>query len=176
MEKREKLQARINQEFLEHFDQEDWEIEYLDGSITVEYHDAYDIEIIDLWVTWDEYNVPTINLHIEQTNVDEEIPHPSACHECWEECEYYTEDRCMYPEELEEKEIEQWTKKSSIEVNHLGTRLTLENSIYERICYLNITHYHLYKAITLNAEVQTIKDMNTVLNARDLLIALYARI
>jgi len=176
MEKREELQKRIIQEFLEHFDQEDWRIEYQNGDVTVEYLDTYEIETVDLWITWNQYNVPTINLHIEQTSVDEEIPHPSTCHDCWPECQYYSEEECKYPEELEQKEIEQWTQKPSLSIKNLGIQLNFENTIHERICYLNITHYHLYKATALNVEVHTIKDMNTVLNARDLLIAMYQQV
>jgi hypothetical protein len=123
----------------EEFREEDWkyEVNMEMGYLKMEYQDAYQYE--EIFIDLNEYNVP-VKATITRASLDEEIVTPESCHECFEECPYYSEDECKITDENIDKEIEEW-EKVLVEKG----KLVVKRVIVELECFLDVRHYHLLK-------------------------------
>jgi len=120
-------------------------------------------EIFEIYIEWNEYQVP-IKLIMTKANMDEEIITPESCHECgYENCTFYDAEKqeCTITQEQIDKEIKEWQKTL-----YHSEKLTINQTVIEQKCYLDVPHYHLYKAhqITLNQSllIETIKAVETL--------------
>jgi hypothetical protein len=117
-------------------------------------------EFTEIYVEWNEYNVP-IKVIITETNDNEEIITPYSCHDCaYDECPYYDKEKeeCSITDEDIDKEEREWEKKL-----YESAKITIARTIVEEKCYLDIPHTHIYKAYTIalneSVTVETIKAL-----------------
>jgi len=135
--------SRFVSELKEEFREEDgWELSVdlkLD-LIKLYYSDAYNVT--EVYIYLNEYKVPE-GVTIIEANKDEEIIMPETCHYCSCECPHYDEenDTCLISDEEINREISEW-ERVLCETRHLR----VERVVYGEKCYMDIPHYHYYKA------------------------------
>jgi hypothetical protein len=169
---KEKVQEKVQEkteylkEFMDCLKSEFPEFEFELGEtmdyIEAEYCDVYNFTSI--YIELNDYNVP-VRLVITKADLDEEIITPEACHDCiYEDCQFY---KCRSEEDVE-KEMEEWSKTL-----YESEKLTVKRVVIDRKCYVNIPHYHYYRAyeISLNQSLlpQTVKAVDELF---DLLVEL----
>jgi len=149
---------------------EDWQKEDISETlIELKYQDGYETEIITLELHLNQYNVPIWQLWIEKAEIDDELIYPESCHDCDESCEYFKNEECTV-EEITNKELEQWKNLEKLE---FGKTNVIETSILEEHCFLNVPHYHYYKAITIYTKDSDHNHIRNMINARDILRDVY---
>ena len=155
---------------------EDWQKEDISKTtIELKYQDGYETEIITLEINLNEYNVPIRQLWIEKAQRDNELIYPESCHDCDESCEYFKNEGCTL-DEITNKELEQWKNLEKLEFGKTGyndfTNI-IETSILKERCFLNVPHYHYYKAITIYTKDSDHNHIRNMINARDILRDVY---
>jgi hypothetical protein len=150
------------------FDKDDWEysINDKDYIISLNYMDAYNYEDITLEpICINEYGLMKYIISIESYDMDNELELGDT---------YY----CMEKEISESKlrQIENRTEKARSK--YLESRpttltvwsnkmITVENQIFNRECFNNITHYHYYYGQTVTLETRDFNDIEPFLILRD---------
>jgi len=145
-------------------------------NIVAEYRDAYESERITVFRDIDNEISVTVTRH----NYDEdEIRFPEACHECvYEECEYYDSktEECTL-EEISRKELEEFKAKAVNKTIQIGNaELQIMEEIVTETCYVNVTHEHVYKAVTLILKTYSLSNVESFLSARDMIFDLATEI
>jgi hypothetical protein len=103
---------------------------------------SYDMEI---YIEINEYQTP-ISVSITKIDEDNEIITPQSCHDCSEDCPFYDieKEECLRTDDIIDKEKAEW-QKTLFENDHI----TIARTIAEKMCYLDIPHYHYFKAYTI---------------------------
>jgi hypothetical protein len=103
---------------------------------------GYDIEI---YIEINQYQVPS-SVSITKIDENSEIITPESCHDCSEDCPYYDieKEECLRTNEFIDKEIAEWEKTL-----FKNDYITIARTIVEKMCYLDIPHYHYFQAYTI---------------------------
>jgi len=145
-------------------------------NIVAEYRDAYESETITVFRDVDNEISVTITRHDYD---EDEIRFPEACHEClYEECEYYNSktEECTL-EEISRKELEDFRANAVNKQIQIGNaELLIAEEIIAETCYVNITHKHIYKAISLTLKTYSLTNVESFLSARDMIFDLATEI
>jgi len=144
-------------------------------TIELKYQDGYETEIITLEINLNEYNVPIWQLWIEKAEIDNELIYPESCHDCDGSCEYFKNDECTV-EDITEKEVTKWKNLEKLEFGKTGYNdftNVIETSILEEHCFLDVPHYHYYKAIRIYTKDSDHNHIRNMINARDILRDVY---
>lgn len=145
--------------------------------LKVQYTDAYEKLNIQIDRHFNEYGVAHYTLWLTKIDdlTNDEIIYPESCHDCYEDCTYYDkETESCTIEEISNKEKEDWENKPNLTTKFGINELIDVYATIETIkCYLNILHYHYYKALEINAQTTDAKTITTIINAADIIFALY---
>jgi hypothetical protein len=122
-----------------------------------------------IYIELNEYQVPT-SVTVTHIDMDNEIIVPEACHDCSDDCPFYDaeNEQCLRTDDIIEKEIRDW--KKALFVND---KITIARIVFEQKCYLDIPHYHYFKAysVTLRKGL-TVNDIIAIDQLFDVLISI----
>jgi len=148
-----------------------------DEPLRYEYVDGYEKETVIVTSEVNRYGVTKYLMTIEYFKRDNEIPNPSACHECNESCIFYNEEfqECIITEDNIDNWIKQHENKKHLKVDNGVTKIDIHNKAIDEVCCVNITHTHLYRGVVIDIETYSLEQLEAILELRDILRNLYIR-
>lgn len=148
----------------------------LPDSITAKYEsDDMDwTEHIDISRDFNEYGVAYYTLTITQYNrYNDEIENDEASTQHMED---FDEGKIDEINQNFDKDIKDWESKKAINITDTyKQRLTVHTDIVDEYCYVNVSHYHYYKAITIKCETNRLLRVKAVIAARAEIAEIYLK-
>jgi len=140
--------------------------------VVADYKDAYECETIEVLRVDEKIEVCVTRYNF----MDDEIRFPEGCHECvYEECQYYNPEieECTL-EAISEQEMKEFNVNAVNEDISLGygCKLNVAEHIATVQCYVNVTHLHYYKALSITLLTQSLEDVKRFLISRDIIFSI----
>jgi hypothetical protein len=134
--------------------------------ITLEYSDSYSYEKITLTpIIINEYGVIKYTIMVESYEMEDELELNNYfyCNEI-----RISESKLRQIEKKTDRTRDKYLKAPfNILKSHPEKMITVENTIFNRECFLNMTHYHYYYGKTITLETSDFNDIGPFLILRD---------